>query len=199
MSDTYTGFYQQLFGVRRSVRYHQRRQSYFEAWRTCIAALQVVFGSSAVAAILANSGAWIGVSLAAVPPLLAAVDLVFGTSGRATLHSALGRRFSQLEADMVPYEAASSTVNGEDLTRFRQRRLSIEADEPPKLRVVDLLSHNDLVRSAYTHDSIYPIGWFRRILGQVFDVNVDQALSSAKPHQPFDSGAAQASLGGANA
>lgn len=199
MSETFTAFYHQLFGVRRSVRYHQRRQSYFEACHTFIAAMQVIFGSSAVAAILSNSGIWVGVSLAAVPPLLASVDLVFGTSRRATLHSALGRRFSQLEADMVPYEADSSTLSDDDLTHFRQRRLSIEADEAPKLRVVDLLSHNDLVRGAYTHDSIYPIGLFRRGLGHVFDVNVDQALSSPTPYRPFDSGAVQASLGGANA
>ena len=194
MSETYRGFYQQLFGVRRSVRYHQRRQSYFEAWHTCIAALQVIFGSSAVAALLANSDTWVGVSLAAVPPLLAAVDLVFGTSRRATLHAALGRRFLHLEADMVPHEADSSALSSEDLSRFRQRRLSIEADEPPKLRVVDLLSHNDLVRSAYTHDSIYPIGPFRRACGHVCDVNVDKALSSAALYQPFESGATQAAV-----
>lgn len=199
MSETYTAFYEQLFGVRRSVRYHQRRQSYFEAWHTVIAALQVIVGSSAVAAILANSGTWVGVWLAAVPPFLAAVDLVFGTSRRATQHAALGRRFSQLETDMVPCEADSSALSGDDLTRFKQRRLSIEADEPPKLRVVDLLSHNDLVRGFYTHGEIYPIGWCRRVSGHVFDVNVDKALNNSEPYQPIGSGAAQASLGAANA
>ncbi len=199
MSETCRAFYHQLFGVRRSVRYHQRRQSYFEACHTFIAALQVIFGSSAVAAILSNSGIWVGVSLAAVPPLLASVDLVFGTSRRATLHASLGRRFSQLEADMVPHEVDSSTLGSDGLTRFQQRRLSIEADEPPKLRVVDLLSHNDLVRSTYTHGSIYPIGLLWRTCGHAFDVNVDKALSSAAPYQPFESGAAQANHGVANA
>ena len=67
MSETCRAFYHQLFGVRRSVRYHQRRQSYFEACHTFIAALQVIFGSSSVAAILSNSGIWVGVSLAAAP------------------------------------------------------------------------------------------------------------------------------------
>ena len=59
---------------------------------------------------------------------------------------------------MVPHEVDSSTLGSDGLIRFQQRRLSIEADEPPKLRVVNLLSHNDLVRSTYTHGSIYPIG-----------------------------------------
>ena len=100
---------------------------------------------------------------------------------------------------MVPHEVDSSTLDGDGLTRFQQRRLSIEADEPPKLRVVDLLSHNDLVRSTYTHGSIHPIGLFRRACGHAFDVNVEKALSSAAPYQPFESGAAQANHGVANA
>ena len=36
-----------LFGVRKSVRYHQRRRAFFEAIHTGIAALQLVAGSSA--------------------------------------------------------------------------------------------------------------------------------------------------------
>ena len=184
---TYTAFYHQLFGVRRSVRYHQRRRSYLEAWHTCIAATQVVCGSSGVAALFADATA-IGLSLTAVPPLLAAVDLVFGTTRRATLHAGLGRQFSQLEADMVPHEAEGEGLEDSLLANFQRRRLAIEADEPPKLRVVDLLSHNDLVRGAYTHGSIYPIGPARRLCGHVLDTNVDKALANARQFMPFESG-----------
>lgn len=183
---TYTAFYHQLFGVRRSVRYHQRRRSYFEGWHTCIAATQVVCGSSGVAALFADATV-AGLFLTAVPPLLAAVDLVFGTTRRATLHAGLGRQFSQLEADMVPYEAESEGLDG-PLADFQRRRLAIEADEPPKLRVVDLLSHNDLVRGAYTHGQIYPIGPVRRLGGHVLDFNVDKALANARPFLPFENG-----------
>lgn len=183
---TYTAFYHQLFGVRRSVRYHQRRRSYFETLHTCIAATQVVCGSSAIAALFANATV-IGLSLTAVPPLLAAVDLVFGTTRKATLHAGLGRQFSQLEADLVPYEDESEELDV-PLADFQRRRLAIEADEPPKLRVVDLLSHNDLVRGTYTHGSIYPICSCRRLLGHIFDINVDKELANAKPFLPFESG-----------
>lgn len=184
---TYAAFYHQLFGVRRSVRYHQRRRSYFETWHTCIAATQVVCGSSGVAALFADATA-VGLFLTAVPPLLAAVDLVFGTTRRATLHAGLGRQFSQLEADMVPCEGEAEGLDDGSLAEFQRRRLAIEADEPPKLRVVDLLSHNDLVRGAYTHGSIYPIGVMRRLCGHVLDTNVDKALASAVPFMPFENG-----------
>ena len=185
---TDTEFYQQLFGVRRSVRYHQRRRSCFEFWHGCIAAVQVVSGSSAVAALLAERAALsaIGIYLAAIPPLLAAVDLAFGTTRRATLHAGLGRQFSQLEADMVPHEAIQA-VTPAALADFKKRRLVIEADEPPKLRVVDLLSHNDLVRGTYTHGQLYRIGLVRRALGHVFDVGVDKALSSPSTFEPIES------------
>lgn len=173
-------FHGQLFGVRRSVRYHQRRRSYFESWHSCIAAAQVVSGFSAVAALLADaSGA---ILLAALPPLLAAIDLVFGMARRTTLHAELGRRFSQLEADMVRFEAASKPVQEDTLADFKRQRLAIEADEPPKLRVVDLLSHNDLVRGTYTHGQIHRLGLFRRLFGHVLDLNVDKPLSEATTH-----------------
>ena len=186
---TSTEFYHQLFGVRRSVRYHQRRRSCFESWHGCIAAVQVVSGSSAIAALVAEGAALgaIGIYLAAVPPLLAAVDLVFGTTRRATLHAGIGRQFSQLEADMVAHEADRDSVTAATLASFKKRRLAIEADEPPKLRVVDLLSHNDLVRGTYTHGQTYRIGLIRLALGHVLDVNVDKALSSPTPFQPIGS------------
>lgn len=185
-----TEFYRQLFGVRRSVRYHQRRRSYFESWHGCIATVQVISGSSALAVLVAGEALNpIGLSLAAAPPLLAAIDLVFGTTRRATLHATLGRQFSYLESDMVPHEADRESVPSEALADFKKRRLAIEADEPPKLRVVDLLSHNDLVRATYTHGSIYRVGFFRSALGRVLDVNVDEAAKNPIPFESIDSAA----------
>lgn len=187
---TSTEFYEELFGVRRSVRYQQRRRSYFESWHSYIAAVQVVSGSSAVAALLADGAALIVGILTAIPPLLAAIDLVFGTTRRATLHAGIGRQFSQLEADMVAYEDCESIAQ-DTLVKFKRRRLTIEADEPPKLRVVDLLSHNDLVRGNYTHGQTYRIGRVRSALGHVLDLNVDKALSNPRTFQPNDSTAAE--------
>lgn len=189
MASTETGseFYQQLFGVRRSVRYHQRRRSYFESWHGCIATLQVISGSSALAVLVAEGALnTLGIFLTAVPPLLAAIDLVFGTTRRATLHAALGRQFSQLEADMVLHEADRDSVPQETLADFKARRLVIEADEPSKLRVVDLLSHNDLVRGTYTHGWIYKVGLIRSALGHVLDVNVDKSLEKPSPFESID-------------
>ena len=88
---------------------------------------------------------------------------------------------------MVLHEDDVDPVTQEALARFKARRLIIEADEPPKLRVVDVLSHNDLVRGTYTHGDIYRIGLVRFALGHVLDVNVDKALNNPSAFKPIES------------
>ena len=172
----YETLYATLFGVRKSVRYHQRRRGFFESAHTAAAALQLIAGSSAVAAVvgeLTTLAMW----LAAAAAVLAALDLTIGTTRRATVHAGLAQQFAQLEREMVEYENDES-VNAETAVRFRQRRLEIEEREPPKLRVVDVLCHNELVTSTYRHEKTYPVGWARRWVGHVFDVEVADVLAN---------------------
>ena len=81
---------------------------------------------------------------------------------------------------MVKHEN-DEQVNTTTAVEFRQRRLEIEEREPPKLRVIDLLCHNELVMSTYHHEKSYPIEWLRRCVGHVFDVEVADILE-----QPAD-------------
>ena len=170
----YETMYGTLFGVRKSVRYHQRRRGFFESAHTAAAALQVIAGSSAVAAVVGESTT-LGAALAATAAALAALDLTIGTTRRATVHAGLAQQFAQLEREMVQHEN-DEQVNGATAVEFRQRRLEIEEHEPPKLRVIDLLCHNELVVSTYRHEKTYPIKWLRRCVGHVFDVEVADIL-----------------------
>lgn len=181
-------FYEDLFGARKSIRYHQRRRSFFENLHTIASALQVVAGSSAVATMVSDHPYW-GAGMAAIAAVLAALDLVVGTPRKATVHASLAQQFAELERAMVPWEHRTSELDATQVTEFRQRRLRIEESEPPKLRVVDILCHNELVASSYRHELVFPVGRLKRWVGHVFDVEVDDVLKEgARPPSLGDSG-----------
>ena len=174
--DPYESFYSDLFGVRKSVRYHQRRRAFFELWHAIAVAVQVIAGSSAVTATMGNYPL-LGSGLAAPAALLAAPDLTIGLSRRATAHVSLGQQFAQLERDMVPFEQ-DRNIQADKAAGFQPRRLAIEESEPPKLRAVDILCHNELVVSRYRHAEIYPVSRVRNWVGHVFDVEVNEVLAN---------------------
>ena len=182
----YDAFFGNLFGVRKSVRYHQRRRAFFEWIHTSTVALQIVAGSSAVASWVGDKGDW-GIGLAAFAALLAALDLVIGTSRRATLHSGLAQQFAQLERDMVPHER-DRDIDASTEAGFRQRRLEIEEGEPPKLRVIDLLCHNELAVGVrmYAHSTSYEIKPLQRWIGHFVDLEVQDILD--KPRKEGETG-----------
>lgn len=168
-------FYDDLFGARKSIRYHQRRRSFFENLHAMAATLQVIAGASAIVALATGHPYW-GVGLAATAAALVVLDLVVGTSRKATAHVSLAQQFAELERAMVPWEHRTSELDATQATDFRQRRLEIEESEPPKLRVVDILCHNELVTSSYRHELVFPVGRLKRWVGHVFDVEVDDVL-----------------------
>lgn len=154
-----------LFGVRRSVRYHMRRQQFFERWHIVTSATSVIFGSATVALIISKMGAgWI-VATAVVVTVFSAIDLVVGTSRAAHLHNDLARRFIDLEKKIIkectPTEAMLYSLTSD--------RLSIEADEPPIFRNLDILCHNELLRAMGQRDAVAKLSPFQRLSAQFFD------------------------------
>ena len=180
---SYTVMYSTLFGVRKSIRYHQRRRAFFEAAHTVAVTIQVIAGSSAVASVMGDID-HLAIGFAAFAAVLAAVDLSFGLSRRATVHAGLAQQFAQLEREMVPHEP-DENVDDATATRFRQRRLEIEESEPPKLRAIDILCHNELVTSTYRHEKIYPVDRWRRWIGHVWDFEVDDILANPQDVPPL--------------
>lgn len=174
----FDSFYGNLFGVRKSVRYHQRRQAFHEWWNTVIIAL--AFASSA-SAMAEWSAEWRQLLIGATSFLLM-LNWVVGLTRRANAHAKLGQRFASLEQDMVPFEK-NRDLEAQDEERFRRRRLEIEADEPAKLRVMDILCHNELCEGTYPEHAIYPVAAWRRWLGHFIDIGEGQIagqLTSAR-------------------
>ncbi len=152
-----------LFGVRRSARYHEKRVRFFERLNRIILFLNVAGGSAAVVSALSSLGyGWI-VAFASLVAAASALDLAVDTGGRARLHGDLKRRFIELEKRMN-----ATNPDHAALVELTNARLEIEQDEPPTLRTLDILCHNELVRAlGYGNEHMHALPFWRRWLAHV--------------------------------
>lgn len=159
-----------LFSVRRSVRYHARRRMFFDRLNLTANALSVIFGSATMFALLTKAGALWAPSAAAIVTTVSAINLVVGSASMARLHADLGRRFVELEMRII----SRPSVSAEDVSQWTSNRLAIESDEPPVLRILDVLCHNELLRAlGYDVKDMVRVRWWQRIAAQFFDVRED--------------------------
>ena len=167
-----------LWGVRRSVRYHDRRSGFFRGCHVLVMVVVLLAGSSSAAAIFSAVGAgggdlslhWQLLSMGLIT-LLTTLDLAIGFSGRAWRYADLKRRFIELEQKLVTREQPSA----DDLAALTQERLAIEMDEPPVLRVLDILCHNELlVAMDRDRADLVQVGFLQRRLAHFFDLGINR-------------------------
>ncbi|MHB8123752.1 MAG: hypothetical protein ACYDG4_16565 [Desulfuromonadaceae bacterium] len=155
-----------LFGIRRSIRYHSRRQMFFDSLYKWTQVLSLISGSATVAVVIAkytDCAIW----LAAMVAIFSAFNLIFGFSGSARLHNDLARRFSELEKRIIRDQNPSM----ESIASFEVDRLDIEMVEPPILKTLDLLCHNELCRAlGYGEEAMAKVGFWGRLFAQFFDL-----------------------------
>ena len=170
-------FWRLLFGVRRSIRYHERRQRFFENLNTWSLILALIVGSSSVSTVFWSRLApflpvWVGgiaSFLGVVATVLALTCLVISPVRKANLHAGLARRFKKLEKRVV---SASSRMA---LERATQKRLSIEVKEPPILRILDIKCHNELLQSiGYPKTEHIKLSFFQKKLANFIDIGFDR-------------------------
>jgi hypothetical protein len=140
MSDEW---YSLLFGIRRSIRYHSRREAFFAKCHRVNAFVTVIFGSAAVVAagdaVKPHISAFVALLPAIIVTVFGAIDLILGFADSARLHADLRRRFIEIESCMVGNESEGV------LKKCTRQRLEIEASEPPKKHALDVLCHNELM------------------------------------------------------
>src|SRR5258706_15543958 len=90
-----------LFNVRLSIRYHNRRRSWFDTFNLAANALSVIFSSAAIAALRADSERFAVWSAIAIT-IVSGFNLVLRTSERARQHHDLAKRFITLEQKVLP-------------------------------------------------------------------------------------------------
>ena len=156
--------YNVLFGIRRSVRYHDHRRKFYLNLRAWINFFTIIAGSATVASAVSASGSqlvqWLAGAFVAV---LAAFDLVVGTADKATLHTDLYRRFIRLEKRLLNSEAESM----EALTSIESEQLDIEMDEPPVYHALNRSCHNEILRSEGRPELFETLSWPYRTLRNV--------------------------------
>jgi hypothetical protein len=137
------------------VRYHARRQAFFDRWRRITSATSVIFGSAAAADLLHDGGHLLAVAAAFVVAVFSAADLVVGTAEMARKHDDLRRRFIKLEAKMLANEQPDPGT----VSDWCGERLDIESDEPPSYKALDLLCENEQAIATGTKRSVRLTWW----------------------------------------
>ena len=166
-ADTAAGHWSLLFGVRRSVRYHRRRERFFDRMHHLGAFAAALTGSATIAALLAGHPTLVTVA-AAVTALAGAGEMVFGLARKARRHNNLAREWIALERDVV---RAGEELPESRLRELEAARLDIEACEPPVLRVLDAMCHDELVTALGIEDGHRSnLGWWQRWFANVADV-----------------------------
>ena len=172
-------WYRLLFGVRRSVRYHNRRTRFYDAIHRWKNWLSLMFGSGAMAAIWAQSPPLLPALAALFITALSGVDLGIGTALKGRLHVDLARRFLELERAMTLVK--SPTV--EEVREYTAKRLFIEADEPPPLRILDALCHNEVMLAlGHEQDELYYVSWPMRMQANFRSMSAE-GLQTIRAHR----------------
>ena len=166
--------YDLLFGIRRSVRYHNHRRRFYELWNATTVTIGVVGGSAAATAFLTKlpeGWGWLPGVFAGIVAISSALDLAVGTAKRADQHGDLARQFIGLEQRFAHGRDLEDTEH-EELTKVR---LQIEASEPTVLRLLDVMCHFELLRSLGDKEPRPFVPWWRRALVHHFS-QTDYAL-----------------------
>lgn len=165
------------FDIGRSIRYHQRRRAFFERLDQLGNLLSLVFGSAAIYGLLGSQdGAGKGIALvaAAAVTVFSSINLVFGSARRAWSHADFARQYIAMEKAMLspPSEALVAELTAQ--------RLSIEAEEPPILVVLDCVCHNDQMRAqGYDKEDLVHISRLQRLFAQLIDISPDKIHAKA--------------------
>jgi len=161
----------QLFGIRRSIRYHTKRAVFLTKFITLIS---MISGTFVVASVMNEKGT-LSIVLGITIAVLSTASLVFGYSSKEQLHNELKRDFSELEISMVNCK----NPNQEILGKIIKKRLDTQTKEPNVVRTLDVLCHNELV-IAQGGKNIYNLGSLRSLLRQIDLPFLDRILVSQK-------------------
>jgi hypothetical protein len=166
-----------LFGVRRSIRYHARRRMFFDNLYKWSQVLTLISGSATVVIVMSQYGdSRLTVWFAAAVAVFSALNLVFRFAESARLHSDLTQKFSELEKRII----LNTNPSLDSINALTVERLDIEAIEPPILRTLDMLCHNELCRAlGYGNEAMVKINYFQRICAPFFDL-MDQNIQAPK-------------------
>ena len=142
------------YGISRLIRYHGKRQRFFDGLHRLVLFTNALLGSSAFVTIISGRphiAAW----LTAIVAIVSSLDNVVAFSERARKHSEQRSRYYELYCELIatpPDKFESDT--------FLEKRLRIDRDSPPHRRVLDIISRNeeDIARGFRYNETIHVAG-----------------------------------------
>lgn len=157
-------WYATLFSVRRSIRYHQRRRGFYDKLDKLSNMLSLIFGSAAIYGILQENAKNVALVASATVTVVSSVNLVVSSAQRGRDHTEFMRKYVELEKRMLGVESE------ELLLEVKAARLSIEAEEPPVLHVLNAICHNETMRAmGFAKEDLQKIGPVQALVSQFFD------------------------------
>ena len=153
------------YGLSRLIRYSGKRQTFFENLHRYSLFINAVAGSSAFVTLLAGAPQ-IAIWLTAAVAIVSSLDNIVGFSERARTYGEQRGRYYDLYC-----EAVGKRTEGFDEDKYRQKRLRIDGDGPPRRRVLDVVCRNeeDIFRGFEFEDTVY-INWYRKALRHFIDL-----------------------------
>jgi len=153
-----------LFDVRRSIRYHDRRRAFFERLHTITSVMTILLAGSVLYDFgkPGESAHWL-LAMGVIAAVLSTFDMAVGYSRRADQHHGLKKRFIDLEESIITGAGTDEVWDG-----YKKKRLSIERDEPPIYRALDLLCHNEVaVADGHGDEHISRLSTMQRVTCQL--------------------------------
>lgn len=164
-----------LFVVRRSRRYHLRREQSFSRLHLVVGFLTAVSGSATFATVLADLPA--GLWLAAATAIFGGCELVSQPFSRALTHRDLMQQFTRLEKDLQRRDAEITEAL---LQKLQIRRRDLEQKGPPPIRVIEAMCHNEeVVAGGHGPEHLETVRWYLPALASLFDLRPHGLRKSA--------------------
>lgn len=155
------------FAVNCSIRYHDRRCSFYKRAMMFLSFLAISTSSVAVYSIVTakETPAWVGIAFSIATAVLSAMSIVWDVGGNAERHRRLRNQFIDLAAEMD-----REPVTEQRLWTLRRMRLEIEKDEEAILHILNTMVHNDTLRAkGYPSSDMKPLWFFQRWLANFGD------------------------------
>jgi hypothetical protein len=160
------------FALSRLIRYNGKRQRFFDNLHRLTSFVNAAVGTSAFVTVLSG---WpeLAIWLTGLIALAGAADSVIRFSERARKYGDQRRRYFDLYCELL-----RTPVHEFNEDAFREKRLMIDRDGPPPLRVLDVICRNeeDIARGFPREETIH-IGFTRRLLSQIVDLPPKQWLT----------------------
>jgi hypothetical protein len=170
--------YDLSFGVHKSRRYHEKLCAFYSGWRDWVKIVTVVTGSGLFLLLISD---WQHVAefVSAFIALWAMLDYLVAPDKKAERHADLYKRFTALAAKI---ETMQHTLDS--YQQLAAARLSLEENEPPCKRLVDLQARNDECRArGFPPDYLVPLSRWQRYFGYFFTFGMDRLERWNAEHQ----------------